>query len=614
MVEINHYGICYVGRRKNNEDAILQLKIAESTWCFAVADGMGGAEGGEIASSEAVAQLEHTLKAAFLKKETKGLNLKKILEEAFQKAQDRIAQLAKEQPQLQGMGTTMTVLLIHDDKYVWGNIGDSRIYRAVKNNIDQITTDHTYIEQYREEHGEEVPENIARRYGNIITRAISGNDDEADLFPANNDYETLVQGTAFLLCSDGLITSKTADSGAGFLPYIMAYKKLDKIAEQLVSKAFTEGSTDNISAVLVAAGKKPVRKNSQIKVYPYPPKADQDREHPAAQQPKSTASFVKNVFKDPLKIIAGLLMITLVALTWIYLDKQYREPQRQKAVADEQIADEPELIVKEEPADVMNDIGSGVQRGESFQQREILYSHDDLVRVRVASLEGISRLLVAFLEDEQVIKAVENRNIQNPIEMLVGEIFRERPGYIDDIFYVKTIEDSLQLAKIRDSKDLKAYVLADTPPRHKYPFLTNDKKYYVNRTKAMQYVFIRVGDFGKVSPLRRDYSRSTVVFAHEAGLTGLTRLMAEINHKYFHMERLRNELIALNDYLAYYQSGRLERHTGYMVNKEFNKGAVITRGIFIQHLNRLNDRPVIDICVPVKNTEGAVFRAGYVIH
>jgi len=170
------------GKRENNEDSCTVLKIADDTYVLAVADGLGGKEGGEIASKLVISSVSEYFINAF-KKSVSEDDLKGILEEAFVCAQKSISDYTCNSAELKGMGTTLTVLLLHEKKYVWGNIGDSRLYLMQKDEVDQITNDHTYIADYMKSGGEELPNTVLSQYRNIITRKVDGGDDKPDIYP-----------------------------------------------------------------------------------------------------------------------------------------------------------------------------------------------------------------------------------------------------------------------------------------------------------------------------------------------------------------------------------------------------------------------------------------------
>ena len=249
MRSFNTFPLSITGRRETNQDSYLVLRPSANTVFLAVADGMGGVAGGQIASNEVIKCCQKVIEEFFLSEVT-PLQLKEILIRIYNKAQSVIRELTKENPKLTGMGTTLTTLLIIDDKYVWGNLGDSRIYYYSNLSLNQITMDHTQVQDFLKEHTGEASLDFLKQYSNILTRSIDGSSDEPDIFPDVAPYETLKTGEAFLLCSDGLILDKVQNNSQIFLNYLVNCRNLEETANNLVNKAYDEGSNDNITILL----------------------------------------------------------------------------------------------------------------------------------------------------------------------------------------------------------------------------------------------------------------------------------------------------------------------------------------------------------------------------
>lgn len=237
------------GKRKNNEDTCLALRIGDTAYLLAIADGIGGKDGGEIASKIVISAISEYFINIFKNNGT-GIDLKGSLEEAFLIAQNTVRDFIINSPELKGMGTTLTVLLLDDKKYAWGNIGDSRLYLAQDSGIKLITVDHTYIADYLKSGGEELPQKVMDQYRNIITRIINGGNDKPDIYPSESESSLLQEDDLFLLCSDGLIVNKTTDMGHFFSQIIKKNIPLSEISNNLVKWALENGSEDNISIVL----------------------------------------------------------------------------------------------------------------------------------------------------------------------------------------------------------------------------------------------------------------------------------------------------------------------------------------------------------------------------
>jgi len=195
------------GLRSHNEDNCVAHRISRDTFFLAVADGMGGKAGGELASRLAISSVIEYLNTEF-KDARKEKNLKAILEKSFLIAQTAIADHNATLPGLRGMGTTLTALLIDHNRYVWGNLGDSRIYILTEGKLHLITEDHTYLQDFLIKQKKELPQNIINQYKNVVTKIIDGGIDKPDVFPSGKDWNELKQGDLFILCSDGLIIDK----------------------------------------------------------------------------------------------------------------------------------------------------------------------------------------------------------------------------------------------------------------------------------------------------------------------------------------------------------------------------------------------------------------------
>ena len=269
MNKIDYYSLSFVGRRKINQDSCVVLKPSSNSIFLAVADGMGGTTGGEIASKTVLDTAQRILTEKF-KADVKPEHLKNILIQIFQSAQTDISNKINEKLDLQGMGTTLTCVLILEDKFVCGNIGDSRIYWYNNSELKQVTVDHTHLQEYVDKAGRDVAEKIIEKYSHLLTRAIDGGNHEPDIFPDVKSFDTLTKGDAFVLCSDGMILDKSGGSEINFKNYLTGTKKLKHAAEKLVSFAYSEGSDDNITIVLCTIGK--IKKHKmKLEKYAYPP-------------------------------------------------------------------------------------------------------------------------------------------------------------------------------------------------------------------------------------------------------------------------------------------------------------------------------------------------------
>ena len=202
---------------------------------FAVADGMGGAQAGEVASRIAAGAFERGPRNDDASAESQ-------LEEIAQQANRRIHKLAQEDSSRAGMGTTLTAALVRDDEVALGHVGDSRAYLLRDAELKRLTKDHSLVEELRrqgrltEEQAEEHPQR------SIITRALGPEPSvnvDTMTFPARN-------GDVFLLCSDGLTTMVPDEE---IREILVRSKSLRSAVNKLVDAANRRGGRDNITAV-----------------------------------------------------------------------------------------------------------------------------------------------------------------------------------------------------------------------------------------------------------------------------------------------------------------------------------------------------------------------------
>jgi PPM family protein phosphatase len=232
---IRSAGVTDTGRRRRrNEDAY----VCEPP-LFAIADGMGGAQAGEVASGLAAAVLEETrLDAA-------GDAGEERIAELIREANRRVFQRSNEDAATSGMGTTMTVALVNDAEgtIVFGHVGDSRAYRVREDRLEQLTDDHSLVGELMRS-GKLSPEEAETHpQRSVITRALGTEPDiDVDTFTVEAEPDDL-----FLLCSDGL-TDMVSDRD--ILAVLQTSNDLQAAARALVGAANAVGGEDNITVVV----------------------------------------------------------------------------------------------------------------------------------------------------------------------------------------------------------------------------------------------------------------------------------------------------------------------------------------------------------------------------
>lgn len=232
---VRAFGVSDVGmKRQNNQDAFL---INEKLGLFAVADGMGGHSGGEVASALAVKAMEHVFKEKKGKRDTADL-----LRFGVEKGNQIIFEQAAEQAELAGMGTTLTAIAFHKDHMLVAQVGDSRCYFFVQNQLYQITEDHSQIYELMKL-GFVTEANIHHFQKNVITRSVGYEPSVApDLYSVD-----VKKGSRFLVCSDGLTGMATQAQ----IAQIMNNFDIKTAAENLVQLANMQGGEDNVTAIVV---------------------------------------------------------------------------------------------------------------------------------------------------------------------------------------------------------------------------------------------------------------------------------------------------------------------------------------------------------------------------
>lgn len=229
-------------KRPHNEDAI---RLEPDAGLLVLADGMGGYSAGEVASRIAVDTVVTTVRNASPLERGE-----RLLQEAVSKANRAILDKARDNPDRQGMGTTIAICLFRRRRVTIAHVGDSRVYRLRRGQLERLTTDHSLNQELLDRGYYTRME--ARRAGNrhVITRALGvGEQVEATL-----RNEPVAEGDVFLLCSDGLTDMMDDHS----IRYALDSEggDLERVVDNLVNRANELGGRDNISVILTRAGEK----------------------------------------------------------------------------------------------------------------------------------------------------------------------------------------------------------------------------------------------------------------------------------------------------------------------------------------------------------------------
>lgn len=226
--------------RSGNEDNFA-VDANGSRGIFIVADGMGGHAAGEVASEMAVQIVMRDVHGV------RGVadgTATKVLGEALKQANRAIHDRTITETDKQGMGTTASVLVLADSRYLIGQVGDSRVYLLRDGGLKQLTKDHSYVQE-QVDLGNLTPEQARYHpYSNVITRCVGASPEvEPDLYAGESKT-----GDIFLLASDGL-TGMVDDRRLRDL--LMSRTTPEKKVNALISEANGRGGLDNITAIVV---------------------------------------------------------------------------------------------------------------------------------------------------------------------------------------------------------------------------------------------------------------------------------------------------------------------------------------------------------------------------
>lgn len=222
--------------RAGNEDSGIT-----SNFLVAVADGMGGHAAGEVASKIAI----HTLSDISKDIQLKNLNSEEVddlLAHSIVEIDKVLAQYVAEDPTLGGMGTTLSALIIHGERLVLVHVGDSRIYRLRGNTFEQLTTDHTVIQELLEQGAITQSEIATHPQRSVLTHVLMG---EGRNLPALTILDVKAEDR-FLLCSDGL-TGVIADKE---IKAAIKGKARGAAVDLLIESAHVNGAPDNVTVIV----------------------------------------------------------------------------------------------------------------------------------------------------------------------------------------------------------------------------------------------------------------------------------------------------------------------------------------------------------------------------
>lgn len=289
-------------QRSVNEDRVL---VDDALGMFLVVDGLGGHAAGEMAAETAVRAITGYLESAALEEKH---DVEQNIRRAITAANNRIYELARENPEWQGMACVLTLAIAHDDCITFGHVGDSRLYLLWNGNLRKLTSDHSPVGE-QEDFGELTEEQAMRHpRRNEVFRDVGSEPRESD-DPQFIETRTFRfrHDAALLLCSDGLSDLLTSAEIASIVEHYDGDP--DAITRDLVAAANAAGGKDNISVILVA-GSEFLGSNSMT--------LDEARPRHATTRMRQPEKRWKSVVRNAVLILAGMI---LGVLLWTALER-----------------------------------------------------------------------------------------------------------------------------------------------------------------------------------------------------------------------------------------------------------------------------------------------------
>lgn len=228
--------------REMNQDYYYISNSLDEVQLYLLADGMGGYNGGEIASKLAVQTAKNYIENNFKEIEKDRDSIIQLLGSSMEYANMVVYEKSKENAELQGMGTTLEICLIYNNKVYIGHIGDSRIYRIRKEFIRKLTQDHSYVQKLVADGTITKEEAAHHPQKNMLMKALGCN--------AFVEPDVMVKGflkdDILIMCSDGLTNMVDQET-----IYKMASKNIEQAPKDLVELANNNGGYDNITVVVI---------------------------------------------------------------------------------------------------------------------------------------------------------------------------------------------------------------------------------------------------------------------------------------------------------------------------------------------------------------------------
>ncbi len=238
------FGATDTGRvRSGNQDTFRAGELSDTAVYAVVCDGMGGPNGGAVASAVTADILQDRIVTQY-REDMPTASVFNLFESAIDAANIEVLDRAGEDASLTGMGTTVVAVLVQNDEAIIAHIGDSRLYHLSKNGLSQVTTDHSVVQEMIEKGQLTVAQAKNHPRKHFITRAVGVTQEVR----ADYDTVTLEKGDRLLLCSDGL-SNMLSDA---VIAEILSGEDVPMLAQTLIQTANLAGGEDNVTAVVIA--------------------------------------------------------------------------------------------------------------------------------------------------------------------------------------------------------------------------------------------------------------------------------------------------------------------------------------------------------------------------
>lgn len=228
--------------REINQDYYYVSDDTDKPRVYILADGMGGYKGGEVASKLATESVKKYIESNFDNIIKEKDEILKLIASAVEYANMVVYEKSKEDKELEGMGTTLEVCVIYNNKAYIGHVGDSRVYRIRKEVIRKLTKDHSYVQQLLEDKKITREEAKTHPKKNMITKALGCTPYvEPDLRARNFE-----KGDIFIMCSDGL-TNMVEEKQI----FEIIKQDIETATDKLINEANRAGGYDNITVIII---------------------------------------------------------------------------------------------------------------------------------------------------------------------------------------------------------------------------------------------------------------------------------------------------------------------------------------------------------------------------